>query len=70
MFTSDAINPMLISGDQTMSMSIVMLNQDVRVASESLTARERSLARDLLDAALVRRLFLPAAMRLLCRWNW
>ena len=50
--TSDAINPMLISDDQTMSMAIVMLNQDVREASESLTVLDRSLTSDLLDVEI------------------
>lgn len=49
---NDAINPILISDDRTMSMAIVMLNQDVREASEALTTLEQSLTSDLLDVEI------------------
>lgn len=50
--SSDVLNPMLISDDQSMSMAIVMLNLDVREASETVTALERSLRSDMLDVEI------------------
>jgi len=50
--SSDVINPMLLSDDRSMSMAVVMLNQDVREASESVGSLVESLRSDLLDVEI------------------
>lgn len=50
--SSDVINPMLLSDDRSMSMAVVMLNQDVREASESVGSLAESLQSELLDVEI------------------